>query len=43
MKHQLRSDKFNSFIKFKYIVETMLTKEHHKNKDLLLALIVIAS
>lgn len=43
MKYKLRSGKLLSFLKFKYIVETMATKAHHNNRQNLLSLIVIAS
>lgn len=43
MKHQLRSGKLLSFLRFKYIVEIMATRAHWNNKKILLSLIVIAS
>lgn len=43
IKYQLRGTKYLSFLKFKYIVETLRSREHHKNRDMLISLIVIAS
>jgi hypothetical protein len=43
MKHQLRSGKLLSFLKFKYIVETMASKAHIEDKNVFLSLVVIAS
>jgi len=43
MKHQLRSGKLSSFLKFKYILEVIATKAHSNNRKILLSLIVIAS
>lgn len=43
MKHQLRSGKLLSFLRFKYIVEVMSSRAHWNNKKVLLSLIVIAS
>lgn len=43
MKHQLRSGKLESFLKFKYILEFMGTRAHFNNRKNLLSLIVIAS
>lgn len=42
MKHQLRSGKALSFLRFKYIVEIVSSKIHLKDKNILLSLIVIA-
>jgi hypothetical protein len=43
MKHQLRSGKLLSFLRFKYIVEVMSSKAHVNNRKILLSLIVISS
>lgn len=43
MKYHLRSGKLISFLKFKYIVDVMLTRAHWNNKDVFLSLIVISS
>ena len=42
MKHQLRSGKLLSFLRFKYIVEMMSSKTYLRNQDILLSLVVIA-
>lgn len=41
MKYHIRGEKFLSFLRFKYIAETISTKSH-LNKDIFLSLIVIA-
>jgi group I intron endonuclease len=43
MKHQLRSGKLLSFLRFKYILEVMSSRAHWNNKKVLLSLIVVAS
>lgn len=43
MKHQLRSGKLLSFLRFKYIVEVMSSKAHVEDKQIFLSLVVIAS
>jgi len=43
MKHQLRSGKLVSFLKFKYIVEVMSSKAHIEDQNIFLSLVVIAS
>ncbi len=43
MKHQLRSGKLVSFLKFKYILEVMSSKAHIEDKKIFLSLVVIAS
>lgn len=41
MNYQLRGEKLLSFLRFKYILESVLTKSHLKDKNILLSLIVI--
>ncbi len=41
MNYQLRGDKLLSFLRFKYILESVLTKSHLKDKNIFLSLIVI--
>lgn len=43
IKHQLRSGKLLSFLRFKYIVEVMTSRTHWNNPKTLLSLIVISS
>lgn len=42
IKYQLRSDKLRSFIYFKYIVETIIKREHINNYTTLLTLVSVA-
>jgi hypothetical protein len=42
MNYQLRGDKLLSFLRFKYILESVLTKSYLKDKNIFLSLIVIA-
>jgi len=42
MTHQLRSGKLQSFLRFKYVVE-MMAKKAHRDRNILVGLIVIAS
>jgi group I intron endonuclease len=41
MNYQLRGEKLLSFLRFKYILESVLTKSHLKDKNIFLSLIVI--